>query len=168
MGGGGGGGRYGGSRHSPVLPVCCEVFLEPKPLELDLLSGDVSFSSGALLAYLTCRGGSLPILLSLWAEWRGLRTLWFSSWIARKDGSSWLYCSWTLRSVRSAELIGGTELRSLKYTGDWNVEEGEEALKAGVWGAASAGEVGVSSSDCKLRSLGHRTSGLRHEARFLK
>lgn len=44
-GGGGGGGRYGGNFQSPGLAVCCEVFLEPSPLELERLSGDTS--SGA-------------------------------------------------------------------------------------------------------------------------
>lgn len=70
-GGGGGGGRYGGSRQSVnVLPdcelwFCCDdVFLLPKPLLLDRLSGDVSVvcsgeaSSGALRAIRACRGNS--------------------------------------------------------------------------------------------------------------
>jgi len=69
-GGGGryGGGRYGGVRHSAIDPDrddwlwADDVFLLPKPLELERDSGDASSksrseSSGALRACLACLGG---------------------------------------------------------------------------------------------------------------
>lgn len=123
VGGGGGGGRYGGNFQSPGLAVCCEVFLEPSPLELERLSGDGSSgaskvdgcgntgtSSGAVrriwrLGNLVNRG------LITFDGLYELRMRSFSSRIASSEGSSWLESCWR---PASPEPLWRTELRSLK------------------------------------------------------